>query len=140
MADCSGYGIGVRFFLCVDGAVGNGKKANLTISISNQGRYSYDTSSPITVPNWDGSALSVNLDNLLTYGFSNANCDIKTTLKIKPDGGSNSGTLLLEHVLTNCGPATTSYYPQVFENCGGVGPHVISEMSTFSLEFVGCDG
>lgn len=138
MADCSGYGIGTRFTLCVDGPVGNGNKANLTIYITNAGRYQFFTGSPVLVNNWDGSRLKVNLDSLVADGLDNANCDMTTTLEVIPTGGTNGGTLVLEFLMSNCAAATSSSGPQVFENCGGAGPHVISEMSTFSLESVGC--
>lgn len=137
MADCSGYGIGARFTLCVDGPVGNGNKANLTIYVSNAGMNQFNTGTPIVVNNWDGSRVKVNLDSLVAGGFDNANCDMTTTLEVIPKGGTNGGTLKLEFLLTNCGPGGSGD-PQVFENCGGAGPHVISEMSTFSLEVVGC--
>ncbi len=135
MADCSGYGIGTRFTLCVDGPVGNGKRANLTILIDDAGRYQFNTDTPIVVSNWDGSALKINLDSKLSDGLNLADCDVTANLKVTPKGGTNGGTLLLEFVMSNC---LNSGYPQIFENCGGAGPHVISEMSTFSLESAAC--
>lgn len=139
MADCSGYGIGVKFQLCVDGPVGNGKKANLIIYIDNAGRYSFDENTPIEVSNWDGSALKLDVTALVRYGFDDANCsEMVATLSVIPDGGSDGGKLLLEFALNNCDEATNSYDPQVFENCGGPGPHLISEMSTFKLDGIAC--
>ena len=48
------------------------------------------------------------------------------------------GEVEIKYVLSNCAPVTTTFPARVYENCGGAGPHVISETRVFSLEVTGC--
>ena len=132
MPDCTGYGFGVDITLCVNGPVGNGNRADLTITLNNTVRDNF-TETPVVRFNWDGRRLEVPLS--LSSGFNTADCTTREAkLTIIPDSGVNTGTLLLEFTLDDCSAAGGPSLPQVFENCGGAGPHVISEMSTYTLD------
>lgn len=140
MADCSGYGIATEILMCVNGPVGNGNRADLLITISNTSGDDFKEEL-LTVEDWDGTSVTVDISSDLNDfdGFTTANCDLQSaTLSVLPDGGGNSGKLIMKFVLANCGEAAESGLPQVFENCGGAGPHVISEISTFTLDTPFC--
>lgn len=134
MPDCSGYGFGVDISLCVNGPVGGGSNATLFITMTNTFRSNFDSST--INRNWDGSRTKFIFsgDELDFYGFNSVNCTTKEfALTIIPDAKANTGKLLLEFTLEGCSAAGFDK-PQVFENCGGAGPFVISEMSTYVLD------
>jgi hypothetical protein len=140
MADCSGYGFGATIQLCVSGPVGNGNKANLQISFDNTGNFNFDESEVITVSNWDGKEVVADITPaLVTFsaGYSSSNCTVTAQVTVTPTK-DNMGTILVEFMFTDCGPTAQTYNAEVFENCGGVGPHTISEMSTFTLDGLAC--
>ena len=143
MPDCTGYqgGYTESFTLCVDGPVGNGATANL--SIISAGPFGGPMIPAIypegllvaSVPNWDGSDVSANGDlSLIAAGprFAGSQCDVSSLVfTVSPDPGSTSGTLSIAITIDNCvEPALTS--------CGGPGPHVVTAMSSFSLDGPGC--
>ena len=143
MPDCSGYGFGVEITLCVDGPVGDGNEANLTILFSNAAGISAPSTfdfDPI-MTTWDGSVLEVDLTDKIDNGFAFANCATKLAkLTIIPDNGPTQGQLLIEITLSDCGAAPNNFsYPQVLENCGNAGPHIISAMSTYNVDQDACE-
>ena len=143
MSDCTGYGINQQIYLSTDGGVGNGATANLTIRIENGVSPFYvdnfDTSKTVVVNNWDGSDITVDVTSLLIedgyYSFVGASCDLEARLTIMSRGDNRYGTMLLEFIFTNCVSDFGTYgVAQVFDNCGGAGPHVVSQMQNFYLE------
>ena len=144
MSDCSGYGIFADVAICVDGPVGKGAKADLNIELSNPtNTYAFNPSSIyLYFPDWDGSEIIIDLleRNYLSSGLNTANCTVDSaTLRISPDnGGSNMGEVEIQYVLSDCAPISSNFPARVFENCGGAGPHVISETRVFTLQFTGC--
>lgn len=135
MTDCTGYGFGNQINLCLKGAVGNGNTADLDIQIDNTGRSNFDDSQTVTVSDWDGNKVVVDLTSILGfYGFNDSLCTVNARLTITPDT-STSGTMLLEFKLTNC---VSGGSPNAYVECGGAGPHIISEMSTFDFSGSAC--
>ena len=137
MPDCSGYGFGQGISLCVNGAVGNGSIADLFITFSSTTSESPIGAGELMEPNWNGKQIEIDItDNMVFHhGFAVADCTIiSAKLTIIPDGGTNTGTLLIEFTFDQCVASTEDYHAQIFENCGGAGPHVISEMATYTLD------
>ena len=140
MPDCSGYGIAAQIDLCVDGPVGLGQRANLTVTIRNTTMGNFMNPAPsVMVSDWDGSEVKLDITSFLSNGLNTANCTTTASLTITPDDGTNTGTMLLEYVFTDCMPQPGSdFEARVFENCGGAGPHVVSEMMMFTLDGMAC--
>ncbi|MCP3951992.1 MAG: hypothetical protein GY697_07205 [Desulfobacterales bacterium] len=138
MTDCTGYGFSSQMNLCLRGPVGKGHKANLDIKTGNASGWEFNGDT-ITVPDWDGRKVEVDLTSALTgSGLSGAICDVEARLTITPDSKNTySGTMLLEFIFTNC-VDDNSNDPNVYEECGGAGPHIVSEMSTFTLDGIAC--
>ena len=142
MPDCSGYGFGVDIRLCVNDAVGNGKSANLLVAfLDTTAGESPITAGGVEVLGWNGNRLELDITPHIVshHGFAVADCNVKSAkLTVTPDGGSNTGTLLIEFTFDQCVASTEDFHPQIFENCGGAGPHVISEMGTYVLDQAAC--
>lgn len=138
MPDCSGYGFEMGISLCVDSAVGNGEIADLTVTFTDINFVDAPIQQgDVGVSNWDGNRLELDITDRIRefHGFGLTNCGVITaSLTIIPDGGTNTGTLLIEFTFDQCAANAEDYYAQIFENCGGAGPHVISEMATYTLD------
>lgn len=133
MTDCSGYGFSDAVSVCTSGPVGGGNTATLTMDINSSGSNTNFNNQQITIPAWDGSNISVDVTSLLTSdsGFSSANCtSVSANLSLLSQGDGRQGYVLIEYTLDGCSAAQQNYYPQVSENCGGTGPHVISQMQS----------
>ena len=109
MSNCTGYSINPFIDLCTTGPVGNGNTANLSVQVSSA--VINRSSSSVTVPDWDGSEVVVDLTNLVGNGIFNISdssvddtCDvISAQLTITPDTPSGStGVMMLEIVIDNC--------------------------------------
>lgn len=146
MSDCTGYGVRTLIDLCVSGPVGDNNTATLQIRISDVGGgQTFNGGAIVLVPDWDGRRRKVDVTGTLNlaedYSFPGANCDLTAFLTIIPSGQGASGTLLLEFVFANCAPNANGVSrngPDVFNLCGGAGPHIVSEMSTFTLSEGSC--
>ncbi|GHA18736.1 hypothetical protein GCM10008090_30430 [Arenicella chitinivorans] len=139
MPDCSGYGFGLEINMCVDGEVGAGNYAQVTFSINETLNTNFHTDS--ITRSWDGSRTVFDVTSEMSSygGYGSANCTTKAArITIIPDANTNTGTLLIEFELDGCGAAPSSYSPQVVENCGGIGPYIISEMTTYTLDQPAC--
>jgi hypothetical protein len=138
MPDCSGYGFGINITVCVNGQVGDGNSATVSFVISETLNSNF--SSTTINRGWNGSRTVYDVSSeLSSQGYSAANCTTKKArITIIPDANKITGKLLIEFELDGCGPASQSYDPQVMENCGGTGPFIISEMTTYTLDQVAC--
>lgn len=155
--NCTGYNFFPSIRLCTTGPVGDGQTADLFVDVFSD--VVLASLSTETVQAWDGAEVVVDFTSAVGTSFFAAfsenfdsSCEITSAqLTITPDStDGTTGLLTLEIVINGCedlnattttsspgttaGPTSTpAPLVTVFENCGGAGPHTITEMTAFDL-------
>lgn len=152
MSNCTGYSFDVSINLCAQDPLGDGGSSDLNLNISTGFMWG-----STVIPAWDGKELVIDLiadPNITVVDFNTDDdrCDVEGAVitLIPDDVNTNTGMALLEITVNNCdGPpmttspilgastsTTTTPAPDQYvdENCGGSGPHVLSEMIPITLD------
>jgi hypothetical protein len=120
-----GFGLGIE--ICVDGPVGNGKKARLEVWTNSSELASQQMIGAVN--NWDGSA--VNFPNWAEYGTA-ASCEIvSSNLRVRQSNkNDNEVTVTVMVELDDCNYNGSD---SPYARCGGEGPHILETTTTVTM-------
>jgi hypothetical protein len=129
--NCYEYDIPIE--VCVDGPVGGGDTAEMTVFLTSGGSTPVTFDSPAgTVSDWDGSPVV----------FTNfVNDNIGSTCDWGPGSltvalvGDNEVEVTIELVASNCGSTGS-----IYSSCGDDGPHTFTDTKIVPMSGVPCGG
>lgn len=121
------YDLESRVTVCVDGPVGSGNMATLSVMVSSS---DFDAPSPIGIRNnWDGSAES------FTGWASNftGGCDVTSSTLTVTLVGTNEVEVAIEIQVENCDSGQN-----VYSACGDTGPHTFTDTRIVTMTGAPC--